>query len=528
MHCSDPSRVEITPNLFPVERASLRSPHNGANGSGGDGRPSLLALEHEGAVIRRGRAENLIDFSAIALDALMLVAAGVAAAISAPAADLPYPESGWLSAFSVGTLALLAYHGVYRPRFAPRFLDDVRAIIAATAVAAISVTFVRVLIADDPTAAAEAARAWLFAAVYMSAGRGGVQLVRSRRRRSGLDAAPTLILGAGRVGDLVARRLAARPEFGLRPVAFFDHDPLLDETSGLPVLGQGADAGEDPVAFAEHLDAAIREFSVRHVIVTFSLSSHEVELALVRRCQELGVSVSLVPRLFEGIPDQTELERIGGLPLISVYPIDPKGWQFAFKYMIDRVFAVVAILVSAPLMTVAALGTLITLGRPILFRQRRIGMDGHEFEILKFRTMHAAPEVATATSSNLVVDTTVGPGGVEGDDRRSGFGALLRRTSLDELPQLFNVLRGDMSLIGPRPERPGFAAAFKQAVHRYGDRHRVKSGITGWAQVHGLRGRTSLADRVEWDNYYIENWSLWLDFKILVLTLLSVFRDRAE
>ena len=487
----------------------------------------MRVLEHEGHP-REARAVNVVDVAAIVLDVVMLVAAGLAAAISAPAADLPQPEPVWLSAFSLGTLALLAYHGIYRPRFTPHFLDDVRAIIAATAVAAISVTFVRVLLADDPTAAAEAARAWLFAAVYISAGRAGVGLMRSRRRRAGLDGAPTLIVGAGRVADHVARRLVGRPEFGLKPVAFFDQDPLLDDGLGLPVLGRRVDAGEDPVGYAEHMDAVIREFSIQHVIVTFSLSSHEVELALVRRCQELGVGVSLVPRLFEGIPDQTELERIGGLPLISVYPTDPKGWQFACKYALDRVFAVVAILASAPLMAVAALGTLITLGRPILFRQRRIGMDGHEFEILKFRTMHGPPDVAAAMPGNGAADPAVGPGGVEGDDRRTSFGAFLRRTSLDELPQLFNVLRGDMSLIGPRPERPGFAAAFKQAVYRYGDRHRVKSGITGWAQVHGLRGKTSLADRVEWDNYYIDNWSLWLDFKILLLTVLSVFRDRVE
>jgi lipopolysaccharide/colanic/teichoic acid biosynthesis glycosyltransferase len=141
--------------------------------------------------------------------------------------------------------------------------------------------------------------------------------------------------------------------------------------------------------------------------------------------------------------------------------------------------------------------------------------------MLKFRTMWE-PDQLEEGSFELPDDTA--PGGVEGDDRRTPFGALLRRTSIDELPQLLNVLKGDMSLIGPRPERPQFVGLFERSVYRYQDRHRVKSGITGWAQVHGLRGRTSLADRVEWDNYYIENWSLWLDLKILLLTVVAVFR----
>jgi lipopolysaccharide/colanic/teichoic acid biosynthesis glycosyltransferase len=162
----------------------------------------------------------------------------------------------------------------------------------------------------------------------------------------------------------------------------------------------------------------------------------------------------------------------------------------------------------------------LSVGRPIFFRQPRFGLDGREFEMLKFRSMRAPLEPLVLP--DLPADTA--PGGIEGDDRRTRFGTFLRRTSLDELPQLLNVLRGDMSLVGPRPERPDFARLFERNVYRYGDRHRVKSGITGWAQVHGLRGKTSLSDRVEWDNFYIENWSLWLDVKILLMTVCAVGR----
>jgi lipopolysaccharide/colanic/teichoic acid biosynthesis glycosyltransferase len=146
--------------------------------------------------------------------------------------------------------------------------------------------------------------------------------------------------------------------------------------------------------------------------------------------------------------------------------------------------------------------------------------------MLKFRTMiDGGQKKVSMAEIEEALRRGLGPGGVEGEDRRTRFGRLLRRTAIDELPQLFNVLRGDMSLVGPRPERDHIAAELRESVYRYADRDRVKSGITGWAQVNGLRGRTSLADRVEWDNYYIDNWSLWLDFKIALMTSVALVRD---
>jgi lipopolysaccharide/colanic/teichoic acid biosynthesis glycosyltransferase len=211
-------------------------------------------------------------------------------------------------------------------------------------------------------------------------------------------------------------------------------------------------------------------------------------------------------------------------------PVDPKGVQFALKHAFDRVLAALLLVVMSPMIVSVALAVRITSAGPVLFRQRRVGRDGTVFDLYKFRSMRLDPtrtppseEDGPALDFLLARDTA--PGGIEGDDRRTPIGRLLRRASLDELPQLFNVLRGEMSLVGPRPERPEFVELFRQDVARYGDRHRVKSGITGWAQVHGLRGQTSLAERVEWDNYYIAYWSLGLDLKILALTLGAMFRD---
>jgi lipopolysaccharide/colanic/teichoic acid biosynthesis glycosyltransferase len=172
----------------------------------------------------------------------------------------------------------------------------------------------------------------------------------------------------------------------------------------------------------------------------------------------------------------------------------------------------------------------VTTGRPIFFRQPRVGRDGHVFDMLKFRTMRGTPELGGELDAHWAsIAVGDGNGGAEpatGDDRRTRLGRVLRRLSIDELPQLWNVLRGDMSLVGPRPERVHYVELFEEAIYRYPDRHRVKSGLTGWAQVNGLRGETSLADRIEWDNFYIENWSPWLDVKIILKTLPALLAGR--
>ena len=257
-------------------------------------------------------------------------------------------------------------------------------------------------------------------------------------------------------------------------------------------------------------------------------------LNLVRRCEQLGVEVALVPRLFETVPRRLRVEHLGGLPLLQVKAADPRGWLFTLKHVLDRLIAAFLLPLLAPVFLLSAGAVWISLGRPILFRQKRVGRDGRVFNMLKFRSMmhkvaddeHEEDDARETGEEEVDLDLApdLAPGGVEGADRRTQVGAFLRRTSLDELPQILNVLRGEMSFVGPRPERPEFARLFEENVYRYGARHRVKSGITGWAQVNGLRGKTSIGDRAEWDNYYIENWSFRLDFKILLLTLRAVLR----
>jgi exopolysaccharide biosynthesis polyprenyl glycosylphosphotransferase len=364
-------------------------------------------------------------------------------------------------------------------------------------------------------AIALALRLWLFALVYLGLARLVLLSIRNQAVRNAALGTPTLVVGAGVVGAQLVKRLVEEPRYGLRPVGFLDADPLPSVggsgLSSVPVLGTPLD-----------LAHAVARTGASRVILAFSSEPDRDLVDTVKECQQLGVSVSLIPRLYEAVDERATLDHVGGLPLLTLQSTNPRGWQFAVKHAFDRGFALVALIACAPLMILIALAVRLSSPGPVFFRQCRVGRDGHVFDLLKFRTMYER-----RAWDEWQPPDGCAPGGVEGVDNRTAIGRFLRESSLDELPQLINVLFGDMSLIGPRPERPEFVERFADEVDRYQDRHRVKSGITGWAQVNGLRGQTSINDRVEFDNYYIRNWSLRLDGRIMALTIAEVLRFRS-
>jgi exopolysaccharide biosynthesis polyprenyl glycosylphosphotransferase len=418
-------------------------------------------------------------------------------------------------------MVLLYLRGLYRTRLRALVLDGVAPVVSAVSVAAMTVAMLGLLVNGRVPSQSDWIRAWLFALLAVGAGRVVLSLAQRWARAKRLVGKPVLIMGAGVVGSQVARRLESHPEYGLVPIGFLDDDPRsIAEVGGreMPVLGT-----------VENLDETVEQTGVRNLIVAFSSVADARVSRLIQRCQELGVEVSVVPRMFDTINNRVGYDTVGGLPLMSFTTVNPRGVQFALKHAFDRVFALVLLVVLSPLILFTALAVRLSSRGPVLFRQRRIGRDGKVFDLYKFRSMSVDPAQARLVGDDVhALESLLGgdtaPGGVEGKDRRTPIGRFLRRSSIDELPQLLNVLRGEMSLIGPRPERPEFVELFNQDIIRYDDRHRVRSGITGWAQVHGLRGQTSLAERVEWDNYYIAHWSLGLDLKIFALTFFALFR----
>jgi len=474
------------------------------------------------ARVQRNRLERFLQgrpWTAlrVGFDALLMAIAVGVTVVRAPNATA---DEIWLAALLAPlTIGMLALGGLYKHDFQVKVVDGVGRVISATTLAAAAAITSAAAGTTQLESHALVPHAWAAASVLLVAGRVFTNWIDRRARAAGVVATPTLIVGAGQIGALVERRLVGEPELGLHPVGYLDADPPSADDIPLrtaPVLG-----GPEDVGRVAELTGA------KHVVIGFTRDPDSQLFDVMRDCEERKLHVSVVPRFFEFVNVHHELEHIGGLPLFSHESTDPKSNTFAVKHAFDRVVAGLMLLLLLPVLLITAAAVKLSSPGPVLFRQRRIGRDGRHFELLKFRSMRMADPVAAEDTLTLL-PTDMAPGGVEGMDRRTRLGAFMRRHSIDELPQLINVLRGDMSLVGPRPERPEFVEIFEQRVRRYDDRHRVKSGITGWAQINGLRGRSSLSDRVELDNHYISNWSLSLDLKILFLTLGAVLMRSEE
>src|SRR3954470_24701273 len=339
--------------------------------------------------------------------------------------------------------------------------------------------------------------------VLTYASREFIREVLERRWRAGIGLKRILIAGSGDLGRLIADKILEHQELGYQIVGFVDDRAGGDHLGyrGLPLLGTLDEAGE--ITNREAID---------HLYVALPPEQHVRMLELLDSTSRQMVDVKVVPDLLQVIALRARLEDLDGVPVININDVPLQGFNSIVKRVIDIAISSAALLVLAiPLGIIAALVKLTSRG-VIFYQQERMGLDGKPFMIYKFRSMYSDAEASTGPVFAS-----------ERDPRRTPIGKLLRHSNIDELPQLWNVLRGDMSIVGPRPERPLFVAQFKHKIPQYMLRHKVKAGITGWAQVNGWRGNTSIEKRIEYDLYYIENWSVRLDFKIMWLTLLKGF-----
>ena len=325
-------------------------------------------------------------------------------------------------------------------------------------------------------------------------------------RRRGYNLRYLLVIGAGKLAGDIVVRIRAHRELGIQLVGCLSREGNEAKgPHGIPMVGR-----------YEDLSKVLRTMDIDQVIVALPLEDNHRLAEIVPPLENSLLDVKIVPDLAQFVSVGGAIEEFEGLPVISVQASPLDGFNLMAKRIFDLVFGTLMLIVLSPLMLIVALLVKLSSRGPVFYKQERVSFDGSKFTILKFRTMHVDAEAAGPRWATA------------GDERVTWIGRILRQFSLDELPQLFNVLRGDMSLVGPRPERPFFIEEFRRRVPRYMLRHKVPAGMTGWAQVNGWRGDTSIDKRIEYDLYYIENWSLLMDFKIVLLTLYRGIRNRNE
>ena len=433
------------------------------------------------------------------------------------------PFHNYVGTMIVQVLAMITVFFFYRLYHRPRALssiDEFYSLFGAVSVGTILAIALNSLIFKNSVLELDYSRgmilyAWVLTIVLAGTGRLAHGQVQRAMQARGLGGARVLIVGTGEVGQMILQKILYLPGLGYEVMGFVDgSDPStalrqgsghrLENVMGVPVLGQIGD-----------LPSLIDEHSIDEVIIALPEASHEKILTIISLCERGKVSIKVYPDVFQIMAAQISIGDLGGLPLLTVRDIALRGWRLTLKRTVDLIGSAVGLVMLSPLMMlVAALVKLDSRG-PAFYVQERMGLDANPFGMIKFRSMRTDAEAET------------GPvWATEDDPRRTRLGAFIRRFSIDEWPQFINVFLGEMSLVGPRPERPVFVEQFKRSIPRYMDRHREKAGLTGWAQVNGLRGDTSIAERTKYDLWYIENWSLLLDFKIILRTIFNTLTSK--
>jgi Undecaprenyl-phosphate glucose phosphotransferase len=326
-------------------------------------------------------------------------------------------------------------------------------------------------------------------------------------RKKGYNQRFALIAGTSELGQKVLEKIELFPELGIQVIGFLTQkgEEIGKNIKNIPILGT-----------YEDLDKILNEKEIDIFFIAISINEYDCFESLIKKVHGHLSEIKVVPGSYEFLKLRGGMDELGDLPMVSLQGSPLYGWDSVFKRVIDLILGIPILIIVSPIMLIVSLLIKLTSEGPVFYRQERVGMDGHIFQMLKFRTM------------KMDAEKEIGPIWAKANDpRRTKIGALLRKTSLDELPQLLNVLKGEMSLVGPRPERPNFVEEFRDRIPSYMLRHKIKAGMTGWAQVNGWRGNTSLEKRIEHDLYYIQNWSIGFDLRILCMTLWKGFVSKS-
>ena len=410
---------------------------------------------------------------------------------------IPFAWYLWLAAAAVGLDLLgFAWLGLYASHRAVRFHREAARVLSANTMVTL------VLMAGLFVFRLEHMSRWTLVFFFLISDfallcrRAALRLILRHYRSRGYNQKHVLLVGDGRQARRYLEKVRGDRDLG------YQVDGYVARTDGwkeVPFRGS-----------YDRLEAVLDSLRPDEVVVAIPAADEDRMPGIISACEKTGTKASVIPFYVEYIPSNPQVDNVDGLPMINLrrIPLDNLGNAF-LKRAMDVAGALVLIVLTSPLMLFAAVGVKLSSPGPVIFKQKRVGKDKKTFYMYKFRSMRVNEKEATGWSTNA-------------DDRKTRFGAFIRKCSIDELPQFFNVLKGDMSLVGPRPEVPYYVDQFKEEIPRYMVKHQVRPGITGWAQVNGFRGDTSIRGRIEHDLYYIENGSLLFDVKILLRTVFKV------
>lgn len=484
------------------------------------GNDPLLQYDYVGKaqiIMNNQKIRTTYTISLVVLDAFLICVGFIVAyqlRLIIPWPELlqnPVPLSSYFGLMLIQVISIITVLFFYRQYYIPRAIsrvDQFYYIFAAVSIGTLMSIAVSTFVFKSDDAIRDLPRtliiyAWIITIILLMVGRVLHQSMRALlRRRYGIGQDRLLVVGTGDMAQIVVQRILWRPDLGYDLLGIVNGDDV-SEISGIPVVGT-----------PEDLPDLIEKYHIDEVIIAMPEKGHRETVRVISYCERGRVSIKTFPDIFQFVTTEATIDDLGGLPLLTVRDFALRGYRLIFKRWIDFLVATIGLIILSPLMLFVAILIKVESPGPVFFVQERMGLDGKPFMMLKFRSMRTDAEKH-------------GPGWTMADDpRQTNIGRLLRQIEVDELPNLINVFLGEMSLVGPRPEQAHYVAQFRKIVPRYMDRHREKGGMTGWAQVNGLRGDTSIMERTKYDLWYSENWSVLLDIKIILRTIWQILDRR--